>query len=366
MTLAAGRTRGSRRLQELRDASIPIAQTAVAAGVSWWLATDLLHHVSPLFAPISAIIALGLNAGYRTHRAVEMVLGVSLGVVVGDALIDAIGTGALQMGLAVLLAMSAAVLLGGGALVASQAAISSVLVAALLPSSHGLPPTRLIDTLLGGAVGLAVLAAAPGNPTRLARRTGEPLLAELGDALDAIAAALERRDRDGAEAALIHLRGIDAAAAQFADDLGRVRETARISPTNWYSRGTVERLAAAAPHIDHAVRNARVLARAARRAIDLEPATPFGLAASIRLLADASRTIFAELIAGGPAARETERLLDAAAGATHALDGGASLSTGAVAGQVRSIALDLLVAVGIPADDAARSVRRSGAAPSPG
>ena len=135
MTPAGAGVRGSHRLEDLRTASIPIAQTAVAAGASWWIATDVLHHVSPLFAPISAIIALGLNAVYRTHRAVEMVLGVSLGVLIGDALIDAIGTGALQMGLAVLLAMSAAVLLGGGALLASDEAARSVRRASLAPVS---------------------------------------------------------------------------------------------------------------------------------------------------------------------------------------------------------------------------------------
>jgi uncharacterized membrane protein YgaE (UPF0421/DUF939 family) len=365
VTSAAGRMPTAHRVAELRAASVPIAQTAVAAGAAWWIATDLLHHRSPLFAPIAAIIALGLNAGYRTHRAVEMVLGVSLGVVIGDALIDAIGTGPLQMGLAVLLAMTAAVVLGGGALLASQAAISSVLVAALLPSSHGLPPPRLIDTLLGGAVGLAVLAAAPGNPTRLARRTGEPLLAGLAAGLDAVAAALERHDHGDAEAALVRMRALDGPAARFADDLGSLRETARIAPTNWYSRSAVDRLSAAAPQIDHAVRNSRVLARAARRAIDLEPALPAGLPQSVRLLAEACRTIFAEVLAGGAAARETELLLDAAARATHALDTGASLATGALAGQVRSIALDLLLAIGVPADDAARSVRRTGAAPAP-
>jgi hypothetical protein len=361
MTLAG--SRGSRRWAELQAAAMPICQTAAAAGIAWWIATDVLHHTTPIFAPIAATIALGLNAGVRTRRAVEMVLGVSLGVVIGDALIDVIGTGPLQMGLTVLLAMSAAVLLGGGALLASQAAISSVLVVALLPSSHGLPPSRLIDTLVGGAVGLVVLAIAPGNPTRLARRTGEPLLAALADALEAVAAALAGRDRAGAEAALDHLRALDGLTAQFGEDLAGLRETGRIAPTNWYARPAIARVAAAAPNIDHAVRNTRVLARAARRAIDLEPATPPGLVAAIRLLAGASRTLLPEILAGGPAANETAQLLDAAARATHALDDGASLSTGALAGQVRSIALDLLVAAGIPADQAARSVRRAATAP---
>ena len=137
----------------------------------------------------------------------------------------------------------------------------------------------------------------------------------------------------------------------------------RIAPTNWYARAAIERLAAAAPNIDHAVRNSRVLARAARRAIDLEPAVPAELTASVRLLANACRTIFARCSAARHPPARTELLLDAAARATHALDAGASLSTGALAGQVRSITLDLLLALGMPADEAARSVRRASLAP---
>ena len=125
-----------------------------------------------------------------------------------------------------------------------------MLVAALLPSSHGLPPPRLIDTLLGGAVGLAVLALAPGNPTRLARRTGEPLVAELADALDAVAASLERRDRDGAEAALARLRALDALSPVRRGHRPAPRDGAdRLDRRNWYSRPAIERLAVAVPQL---------------------------------------------------------------------------------------------------------------------
>lgn len=362
MTLTAGRTRGSRRLVELRTASMPIAQTAVAAGFSWWIASDLLGHTTPLFAPISAVIALGLNAGYRTRRAVEMVLGVALGIAVGDALVDAIGTGPVQIGFVVLLAMSAAVVLGGGALLVAQAAISAVLVATL-PSSGGLVPTRLLDTLVGGAIGLAVLIIAPGNPLRIAQRSGEPVLADLAAGLERIAAALEGRDAEGARAALAQMRAIDGPARAFNDDLLRVRETVRLAPTHWHSRDPIERLAGAAPHIDHAVRNSRVLARAAKRAIDLEPETPPDIIAAVRMLAEAAGTIFGELLDDRPATRVTELLLDAAGRSTRALDPGATLSTGALAGQVRSIALDLLRAIGLDHEQAARSVRRASLAP---
>jgi hypothetical protein len=252
--------------------------------------------------------------------------------------------------------------LGGGALLVAQAAISAVLVATL-PSSGGLVPTRLLDTLVGGAIGLAVLIVAPENPMRIARRSGEPVLAELAAGLQRIAAALEARDADGARAALTQVRSIDPTAKAFNADLVRVRETVRLAPTHWHSRDPIERLAEAAPHVDHAVRNSRVLARAAMRAIELEPATPLDIVAAVRMLAEAAGTIFAELLADGPATHATELLLDGAARATHALDPGATLSTCALSGQVRSIALDLLPAIGLDQEQAARSVRRASLAP---
>ena len=77
----------------------------------------MLGHRNAFFAPVAAVIALGLAPGNRTRRAVEIVLGVGVGIAVGDLLITAIGRGPVQVGLVVLIAMSGAILLGGGALV---------------------------------------------------------------------------------------------------------------------------------------------------------------------------------------------------------------------------------------------------------
>jgi Fusaric acid resistance protein-like len=364
VTAAAGSGGPARRIAALRLTAGAIVQTAVAAGSAWWIAVNVLDHPKPFFAPLAATIALGLAPGYRTRRAVEMVVGVALGIAVGDALISAIGTGTLQVALVVLLAMSAAVLLGGGGLVVSQAATSAVLVATLLPPSQGgLVPTRFLDTLLGGVVGLVVLVIAPGNPLRTAWNTGAPVLTELAGALDDIAGALERRDHAAAQAALGRARAIDGPATAFSHAIAQGHETVRLAPTHRRSRDAVDRLAAAAPHIDHAVRNTRVLARAARRAVDVEPSTPAELPAAIRMLAEVCRTLLAELIEGRPATAETERLLDAAGRATRALGGSASLSAGAIAGQVRSIALDLLRALGADYEQAVRHLRRAAATP---
>ncbi|MGH3074877.1 MAG: FUSC family protein, partial [Gaiellales bacterium] len=123
------------RLWALRQALVPLLQIAVAAGLSWWVAHDLLGHTSSYFAPVASTIVLRVVPGRRIRRAFEMVVGIAVGIAVGAAVIQEIGTGAVQIGLIVGAAVAVATLLGGGPLVASQAAGSAVLIAAL-PSPH--------------------------------------------------------------------------------------------------------------------------------------------------------------------------------------------------------------------------------------
>src|SRR5581483_2229976 len=186
-----------------------LLQTAAAAGLAWFVAHDLLGHRTPFFAPIAAVIALGVVPGNHIRRAVEIVLGVGVGIAIGDLLISAIGHGGLQVALVVALAMVAAVLLGGGALVVSQAAASAVLVVTLSTSTSGLVPTRFVDALVGGAVGLAVLAVVPRDAEKILTRAAMPVCAELAAVLDDVAAAREARDVDATMRALARARGLD-------------------------------------------------------------------------------------------------------------------------------------------------------------
>ena len=61
----------------LRAEGLPILQTAVAAGVAWYLATLVLGHERPFFAAIAAVISLGLAVGQEGRRAAELVFGVA-------------------------------------------------------------------------------------------------------------------------------------------------------------------------------------------------------------------------------------------------------------------------------------------------
>jgi uncharacterized membrane protein YgaE (UPF0421/DUF939 family) len=203
----------SRPFLRLRLRWWPILQTAAAAVAAWYLAKLLVSEQRPVFAAVAAVVSLGATYGQRPERALELVGGVVLGIGLADVLIRAAGTGPIQLGLLVVLAMGAAVMLGGGPLLVTEAAVSATLLVLLEPTGSGLPSNRLIEAVVGGGVALAVSALAfPPNPSILAGRSIQAVFGELGRTLEEIAVALADGDRSRAEAALRSARGIDLSA----------------------------------------------------------------------------------------------------------------------------------------------------------
>src|SRR5829696_789901 len=199
---AAERSRLSmrERLGRLRSAWRTMVQAGLATVLAWTLAHEVIGHPRPFFAPIAAIVTLGVTLGQRTRRAVEVAVGVTVGIAVADLLVLLIGSGTWQLLVIVMLAMTAAILLGSGTLLVTQAAASAVLVVTLSPPDlTGISFSRSLDAAVGAATALVVsLLVLPIDIVRLIREAAEPVLAEL-------------------EAALLRARAID-------DDLGRFRE----------------------------------------------------------------------------------------------------------------------------------------------
>jgi uncharacterized membrane protein YgaE (UPF0421/DUF939 family) len=115
----------------------PILQTAVAASLAWFLASAALGHEQPFFAAIAAVVSTGVVVGQEGRRAIELVFGVACGLAVADLLVLAIGTGTVQIGIVVALAMAAAMMVGGGTLLITEAGVSALLAITLEPSSKG-------------------------------------------------------------------------------------------------------------------------------------------------------------------------------------------------------------------------------------
>jgi uncharacterized membrane protein YgaE (UPF0421/DUF939 family) len=317
----------------------------------------VLGHRNAFFAPIAAVIVLGLGPGNRTRRTIEMVLGVAVGIAVGDVLISAIGTGAAQVGLVVLLAMAASLLLGGGPLVVSQAASSAVLVATVRTSSGGLVPSRFVDALVGGVVGIGVLAVAPRNPAAMVRRAASPVFTELAGTLDDVAAALGARDAEASKRALQRARRGDSLVSHLRQTLELAGETTRIAPTQWSGRAHIARYADAASHLELAVRNSRVIARAAVRAVELEASIAPMLPAAIHQLAMAVRQLEHDLNDTDGDGELRQSILDAVTTASQALNEPRGFAIDVLVGQVRSLATDLLRALGLEQAAAVEQVR---------
>jgi Fusaric acid resistance protein-like len=348
------------RLERLRVAWRSVLQAGVAAGVAWVIATEVFGHDQPFFAPVSAIITLGLTVSERGRRAVEIAIGVALGIAVGDLLVLGIGVGAAQLSLVVMLATALALFLGSGQMLATQAAVSAALVATLQPPTEGVTFERFLDALTGGGIALVVNALVlPADPVRMIRGPLRELVGELAATLDDIAEAILERDRHLAENALLRARGIDELSVRFTEAVDVSRETTLYALPRRRLRGRVEGYVDVAAQMDLAVRNVRVLARAAIRGVRLDENVPPETADALRELSAAVRAAGDALDDPGATERVRRHALNAAATATLVLESTGNLSISVIVGQVRSTATDLVAATGMDTEKAFEAVRRA-------
>jgi uncharacterized membrane protein YgaE (UPF0421/DUF939 family) len=334
-------------IDRLRVNGWSVIQTAVAATGAYLLATVLLGHESPFFAPIAAVVSLSVTLGQRTRRAVELVFGVAVGLMVADLLVLLIGTGTLQIGIVVLLAMAAAVFIGGRPLVVNQAAVSALLVVVLQPPDAVFSPNRFLDALVGGGVAVAVNYLFPINPEHLVERAARPVFDELVAVLEDIAAALRSGDRELAERVLLRAREIDDQVTTFYEALAAGHETARLSPTRRRALEHLELYANAGTRIDLAVINTRVLARGAANLLRRGEPAPALLPDAVLDLSLAVKALATYLEQSREPEEARRCALEAARRATEILKERHDLATSVLVGQVRSAAVDVLRSTGM-------------------
>ncbi|MEN3282919.1 MAG: hypothetical protein V7607_4059 [Solirubrobacteraceae bacterium] len=344
----------------------PILQTTVAAGAAWAIATTI--HSRPFFAPVSAVISLGVARGRRSVRAIELTVGVAVGIAVADLIVRLLGGGTLVLMLVVALSMGAALLLGAGTILVNQAAVSAILVVATLQPGSSPSPSRFVDALIGGGVALLVgQVLFPRDPLRAMAKAAQPVVEDLAVALRLIAEALREGDEERARRALEIARATDADLAGFFDAVALARETFVLRGPARRTRERLPAYAEAAQQMDYAVRHTRVLARRALSAIRRGRPAPPELADAVELLAEAVRALGNQLDEPGSEAVTRRLALEAAVKATSVLDRDPGLSMNVIIGQVRSTAIDLLRGSGLSGEEARTAldaaVERAGATP---
>lgn len=350
-TARRGKARIRAGFTRLQLSLLPIVQCALAAGVAWFVATDIVGHSHPFFAPIAAVVSLGVSLGARLRRSAELVAGVTVGIGVGDLIISAIGSGPWQIALVVVLAMSTAVLLDGGPIIAMQAGSSAVLVATLIPPGDSGGVDRMVDALTGGLVGIAIVALIPTHPVWRARKDAAKVLGTASEVLQKVADGLVANDPKPIEEALKKARATQSDIDALRTNLKGGREIARISPLYWGHRNRLALLAKTADPIDNAIRNIRVLSRRSLTLVRDDEILDPRVVDEVEKLAHAVDVLRRMVLADPgqqPDSAEAARVLrTVAAGAKPELISNAGLSATVVLAQLRSIIVDLLQVAGL-------------------
>lgn len=175
---------------------VPILQvlkSAVATIAAWLVAGWLIPGPLPVFAAIAALLVVQPSVNQSLGKAVERSIGVILGVLIATGISLAFGQSTWIILLAIVVAMLVAWALKMTPGTSNQVAISAMLVLALGASSPEYALDRVLETLIGAAIGIIVnalivppVAVAPARDA-LARLGGE-----LAASADRLAAALGR------------------------------------------------------------------------------------------------------------------------------------------------------------------------------
>ncbi len=340
-----GRTSARQRAARWRAKRFHIAQCALAAGAAWFLASDVLGHPTPFFAPIAAVVSLGTSYGQRLRRVAEVTLGVAIGVLVADLLVQVIGSGAWQLVLIVSLAMSTALLLDTGNIFVTQAAVQSIVVSTLIPDPDA-ALTRWTDALIGGAVALVAATVAPAAPLRRPREQAALVMRKIAELLRTAGEVMVDGEVDRGLDLLADARATDylIRELQLAADEGM--SVVASSPFRVRHKVGLRRMSELVDPLDRALRSTRVLVRQTAVTAYHRRPVPSSYARIAGDLAAAAEVVADELAADRMAAGARDALV-AVGEATGRVERSEELAAEAILAQLRSIVVDLLLLSGL-------------------
>jgi uncharacterized membrane protein YgaE (UPF0421/DUF939 family) len=178
--------RATRRMPLLQ-----VVKAVVATIGAWLVAGWLIPAPLPVFGAIAALLVVQPSVNQSFGKAIERSVGVVLGVLVATGLVLLLGSASWV----VLIAIAAALLIAWALRMtpgtANQVAISAMLVLALGGTTPDYALDRVIETLIGAAIGIVVNAlVVPPVAVAPARRDLALLGGELAASLDRLATAL--------------------------------------------------------------------------------------------------------------------------------------------------------------------------------
>lgn len=141
-----------------RSPLLQVLKTSVAAIAAWLLCTLVLNQPLPIFAAIAALLVVQPSVNQSLAKGIERSLGVIFGVVLAYFAGILFGSSSwIVLGIIVVsLLVAWALRLSPGS--ANQIPISAMLVIAIGSNTPGYAVNRVLETVIGAAIGLAVNA----------------------------------------------------------------------------------------------------------------------------------------------------------------------------------------------------------------
>jgi uncharacterized membrane protein YgaE (UPF0421/DUF939 family) len=340
-----GRTSLDARLTRWQAKSWQVGQCAVAAGVAWFVAHDLVGHQAPFFAPVAAVVSLSTSYGQRLRRVAEVTVGVAVGVFLADLIRAGIGSGWWQLMIIVALAMSTAVLLDGGQTFMMQAAVQSIVVSTLIPDP-GAALLRWTDAVIGGCVALVAATVVPAAPLRRPREQAALVVRKIAALLRAAGEVMVDGELEPALSLLADARATDHYISELRAAADEGLSVVASSPFRVRHKGGMRRMVDLVDPIDRALRSTRVLVRRTAVTAYRDRPVPRSYAQLCQDLADAAELVALELSRDRMATQVRPALL-AVGVATGRVERTADLNTDVILAQLRSVVADLLLVTGL-------------------
>jgi len=254
-------TRLRPQLKWLGAPVLQAAKTAVAAGLSWFVAADLIGNNLPVFAPLAAVLTVQVTVWDSVSRGVQRVLGVIVGVLVAFGFARLVGVHIWSVALVVFLSWIAGQLLRLGTQGAVQVPVTALLVLVLGTTTNEYAWDRVVDTFIGAGIGVAIsLVALPRTHLADAQAEVRSLATHLATLLREFAAGLRSPD-GGSSTRLAKARRMSADAERTAAIIQSSVAATRWNPTGYRDRPAAEELEADLKALNTVERATRGIAR---------------------------------------------------------------------------------------------------------
>ncbi|QTX05695.1 FUSC family protein [Agromyces archimandritae] len=186
------RLRKASLLAKKRSPFLQVVKSAAATVAAWLAAFWLVPGQLPVFAAIAALLVVQPSVDESFGKAIERSIGVISGVLLATGISLLFGQDSWVILVAVVVAILAAWALRMTSGTANQVAISAMLVLTIGSAQPEYALDRVIETLIGAAIGIIVnTLIVPPVLVEPARRDVALLGGELAASLDRLAAALE-------------------------------------------------------------------------------------------------------------------------------------------------------------------------------